>query len=284
MSGSTDVAQATGPSEPTAESQDAGKPTTGAAGLLPVLRIPRGGVTPYVLVVGDPERARSVGERLDGVREVGRFREYWSYQGTWQGVPVTVTSHGVGGAGAAVAFEELVHGGARTIIRLGTAGSFVREVRSGDLLIATGAVRNDGVSERLLPLSYPAIADLETTQALIDAARSRPDVRFGTGVVMSTATFYPGALPDERPVWRQAHLVGIEMELATLFVIAGLRGIRAAGILTVDGNPEEDEGGIYDYDPHRDVVEEGKQRMIEIGLEAITRLAAAERERNGGGT
>jgi uridine phosphorylase len=246
--------------------------------LLPVIRIPRGTVTPYVLTVGDPERAASIAERLDDAREVGRFREYLSFQGTWQGVPLTVTSHGVGGAGAAVAFEELIQGGATTIIRLGTCGAFPAHVRSGDLLVATGAVRDDGVSERLLPLAYPAVSDLDVTNALIDAARAADDVRFESGVILTTATFYPGALPDQRDIWRQAHLVGVEMELATLLIVAALRGVRAGGIFTVDGNPAEEERTIYDYDPHRPVVDEGKQRMVSIGLDAIGRLARAGSE------
>lgn len=247
-------------------------------GLLPILRIPRGTVSPYVLTVGDPDRAAQIAERLADPREVGRYREYRSFQGSWDGVPLTVTSHGVGGAGAAVAFEELIQGGARTIVRLGTAGSALPDIRSGDLLIATGAVREDGVSSQLAPLSYPAIADLAVTQALIEAARSRPAIRFGVGVVRTKAAFYPGALDGGDDVWERLPIVGVEMELATLLVVAALRSIRAGGIFTVDGNPADDEASIFDYNPHRPVVDEGKQRMIEVGLDAISRLAARDRE------
>lgn len=243
--------------------------------LLPILRIPKGSVTSYVLTVGEPDRARAIAELLDETRQVGAYREYWSFQGAWRGVDLTVTSHGVGGAGALVAFEELVQGGARTIIRLGTAGSFVPEIGSGDLIVATGAVRDDGVSERLLPLAYPAIADLDVTLALREAADTHPDVRFGTGIVITKAAFYAGAVPDDGAIWTQAHLVGVEMELATLLVVAGLRGIRAAGIFTVDGNPSEESTGA-EYNPHRPVVERGKQRMIEVGLDALHRLAVAD--------
>lgn len=245
------------------------------AELLPILRIPRGTVTPHVLTVGEPERARAIAERLDGHREVGSYREYSSFQGSWRGIDLTVTSHGVGGAGALVAFEELIQGGARTIIRLGTAGSFLPEIQSGDLIVATGAVRDEGVSERLLPLSYPAVADPDVTVALRDAARDHPDVRFGTGIVITKAAFYPGAVADEGAVWAQAHLAGVEMELATLLVVAGLRGIRAGGIFTVDGNPSEESTGA-EYNPHRPVVERGKQRMIEVGLDAVHRIAVAD--------
>jgi uridine phosphorylase len=244
---------------------------------LPILRVPKGSISPYVLTVGDPDRAVAVGERLDGGREVGRFREYVTWQGRWKGTDVTVTSHGVGASGAAVAFEELALGGANTVIRLGTAGSALNEIRSGDLLIATGAIRQDGLSSQLLPLSYPAISDLAVTEALIAAATAHPEVRFGLGVVMTKAAFYPGALPDERAIWAQTPLVGYEMELAALLIVAALRGLRAGGIFTVDGNPSEgDPEDARIYDPHRDVVREGQERMIEVGLDAITRLVSRD--------
>ena len=227
--------------------------------LLPCLLVPRGSITPYVLTVGDPDRAAEIGRRLDGGRELGRYREYVTWQGRADGIDLTVTSHGVGGSGAAVAFEELILGGARTIIRLGTAGSALTEIGSGDLLVATGAIREDGVSPQLLPLSYPAICDLRVTQALVEAAEAHPGVRFGTGVVMTKAAFYPGALPDDRAVWSRTPLVGYEMELAALLIVAALRGIRAGGIFTVDGNPSEgDPEDARTYNPHRDVVREGK--------------------------
>ena len=116
------------------------------------------------------------------------------------------------------------------------------------------------------------------TQALIDAATAHPGgVRFGTGVMMTKAAFYPGAMPDERAVWSRTPLVGYEMELAALLIVAALRGIRAGGIFTVDGNPAEgDPEDARIYNPHRDVVREGKERMIEVGLDAIKRLASKD--------
>lgn len=249
--------------------------STEVADLLPVLRIPKGAVTPYVLTVGEPERASAIAALLAESREVGRYREYWSFQGRWQGVELTVTSHGVGAAGAAIAFTELIEGGARTLVRLGTAGSFLPQIRSGDLMIATGAVRDEGVSERILPLGYPAIADLDVTLALRDAAEAHAEVRFGTGIMLTRAAFYPGPAADDGSLWRQAHVVGVELELATLLVIAGLRGARAGGIFTIDGNPGEDGAEAFDYNPHRPIVEEGKRRMIAVGLDAILRLAAS---------
>ena len=248
--------------------------TTTAPRTLPSLVVPVGSITPYVLVVGDPDRAQHFSERLDGARQVGRFREFHTYQGSWQGVPLTITSHGVGGAGAAVAFEELAQGGAKTVIRLGTCGSFLKEVRSGGLLIATAAIREDGITDKLAPASFPAICDPDVTWALIESAKAHEGVVFGTGVIMTSGVFYPGAIPRSE-VWRALPVIGGEMELAVLAIIGALRGLRVGGIFTVDGN---DEAGadMTGYNPHREVVAQGKERMIEVALEAVSRLAAAE--------
>jgi uridine phosphorylase len=249
--------------------------TSTAPRTLPSLVVPVGSITPYVLVVGDPDRAKHFSERLDGAKQVGRFREYHTFQGTWRGVPLTITSHGVGGAGAAVAFEELAQGGAKTVIRLGTCGSFLKEVRSGGLLIATAAVREDGITDRLAPASYPAICDPDVTRALIDAAKATPGVVFGSGVIMTSGVFYPGAFPRQVEVWRQLPVIGGEMELAVLAIVGALRGLRVGGIFTVDGN-EESGTDMTGYNPHREVVAQGKERMIEVALDAVSRLATAE--------
>jgi uridine phosphorylase len=249
--------------------------TSTAPRTLPSLVVPVGSITPYVLVVGDPDRAKHFSERLDGARQVGRFREYHTFQGTWQGIPLTITSHGVGGAGAAVCFEELAQGGARTVIRLGTCGSFLPNVRAGGLLIATAAIREDGITDRLAPASYPAICDPDVTRALIDAATAHEGVVFGSGVIMTTGVFYPGAFPRQVEVWRQLPVIGGEMELAVLAIVGALRGLRVGGIFTVDGN-EESGTDMTGYNPHREVVAQGKERMIEVALDAVSRLAAAE--------
>jgi uridine phosphorylase len=111
------------------------------------------------------------------------------------------------------------------------------------------------------------------TLALRDAARARRDVKFALGVVRSDAAFYHGLTPNPHRYWAEAGAVGIEMELATLLIIASMRKIRAGGIFVADGNPNEDESGnMSDYDPHRGNVEQAKGKMIEIALEALLKL------------
>lgn len=243
-------------------------------GLLPLTRIPVAELAPNVVVVGDPGRARSVGARLDGARELASNREYLSIGGTYRGVPVTVVSHGVGGPGAGVAFEELCRGGARRIVRAGTAGGLQPEVGDGAVVLATAAVREDGLTDLLAPPGFPAVADARLTIALEDAARSAGvrDDRLHRGVVLSNAAFYAhDVLGSRLELWQRAGCVAVEMEAAALFVVAALHAVAAAAVLAVDGNPlAADDTAMEGYDPFRDVVRDAVDTVVTIALDAVT--------------
>ncbi|WP_128427983.1 nucleoside phosphorylase [Streptomyces cyaneus] len=241
--------------------------------LLPVTRIPRTGLPAHAVVVGDPARATAVAALLDGAEEVSYHREYRVFSGSWKGVPVTVASHGVGGPGAILLFQELADAGVRTILRFGTAGAMKPGIGDGDLVIAEAAVRDDGVTQQLLPPEYPAVSAPEAVLALQRAARETgaPHHR---GIVWTRAAFQPGLIPLFS--YDGAGLAAIEMELSALLVTASLRGIVAGGLLVVDGaNADElvDEEGTSVYDPHRDVVAAGVERGAVVSLEALRLLA-----------
>lgn len=247
-------------------------------GLLPLTRIPVAELAPNVVVVGDPARARSVGARLDGARELASNREYLSIGGAYRGVPVTVVSHGVGGPGAGVAFEELCRGGARRIVRAGTAGGLQPEVGDGAVVVATAAVREDGLTDLLVPPGFPAVADARLTIALEDAARSAGvGDRLHRGVVHSNAAFYSHEVLGSRlELWQRAGCVAVEMETAALFVIASLHGVAAAAVLAVDGNPlASDDTAMEGYDPFRDVVREAVDTVVTVALDAVTAPAVS---------
>lgn len=100
-------------------------------------------------------------------------REYITYTGTLDGVKVSVTSTGIGGPSAAIAMEELYKCGADTFVRIGTCGGMQTEIKSGDVVIATGAIRMEGTSKEYAPIEYPAVADLDVTNALVAAAKEK---------------------------------------------------------------------------------------------------------------
>lgn len=233
----------------------------------PVLRVTPGEIPVRALVVGDPDRAERIAARLDGARELGRFREYVTFAGEHRGVPVAVSSHGVGAPGAALCFEELHRAGVQRIIRAGTCGGLQRDVRDGDLVIATGAIREDGLTPGLVPSSFPALASVDVVTRLRQAVRD-VDHPVHEGVVLTGAVFYPhDVLGSSLATWAAAGAVAVEMECAALFVIGALNGTEVGALLTADGNPlhGEEDG----YNPHRDVVRDAVDVMIGVALDAL---------------
>ena len=245
---------------------------------LPVTKIPRSGLPAYALVCGDPRRAARIAKLFDNSREIGNNREYVTYRGTWKGIDVTVSSHGVGGPGAICMFEELVMAGSKTIIRVGTCGGMIENINDGDLVIATGGIREDGVTDQMVPLAYPAFSTPEVVIALQQAAQANGHP-WHRGVVWTQALFFPGVLPTAFEVYAKARVAAVEMELTALLVMAELRGIRSGGILVSDGNMVKDKA--QEYNPHRSIVEEGVGKSIEVAFGAIERLAAADQSTNG---
>ncbi|MDQ1030614.1 uridine phosphorylase [Streptomyces umbrinus] len=244
--------------------------------LTPVARVPRTGLPPHAVVVGDPARAAAVAALLESAQEVSYHREYRVFSGSWKGLPVVVASHGVGGPGAILLFQELADAGVRTILRFGTAGAMRPGIRDGDLVIAEAAVRDDGVTQQLLPPEYPAVAAPEAVLALQRAARKQgaPHHR---GFVWTRAAFQPGLIPLTS--YDGAGLAAIEMELSALLVTASLRGLTAGGVLVIDGvNADElvDRTTTGGYDPHREVVAAGVERGSVVSLEALRLLAEGE--------
>lgn len=244
---------------------------------LPVLRARPADVAPAVLVVGDPERARGAAELLDDVREVGRNREFVTFTGRRGDCRLSVCSHGVGSPGAAICFEELMRSGATTLVRAGTCGALRDELRDGSLLIAAGAVRDEGTTPRLVPLAFPAFADRRVVVALETALASDGESDPEVGVVLSSDTFYPApGRSIDWSVWQASRVAAVEMEMAALFVVAALHGRRAGGILTVDGNPTRAAQDMSEYDPHREPVQQGVTRMLRLAIDALVRLSANE--------
>ncbi|MCR4403542.1 MAG: nucleoside phosphorylase [Firmicutes bacterium] len=243
------------------------------AQILPILKIRPGEISSYVVVCGDPGRTGIIAKHLENVREVAYNREYRVVNGVYRGTPVTVASHGVGAAGACVCFEELIKAGARVLIRVGTAGSLSRAIVDGDLIVATGAVREDGVTSQLVPLSFPAIADSKVADALYREARDR-GARVAKGIVLTVGAFYPGILPLPNAEMSRAGAIGVEMEVSALLIVAALRGARAGAILAVDGVAIDFEADSYN--PNRDVVAKAVELEAEIALDAVSRLSRDE--------
>lgn len=213
------------------------------------LGIKAGDVGKYVILPGDPKRCEKIAAYLDNPRLIADKREFVTYTGYLEGETVSVTSTGIGGPSAAIAMEELARCGADTFIRVGTCGGIDPEVKSGDLVIATGAVRMEGTSREYAPIEFPAVADFGIVQALSAAAKEL-GFHCHTGVVQCKDSFYGQHEPELMPVsyelqqkweaWKRLGCLASEMESAALFVAGSYLHVRAGSVFLVVANQERE--------------------------------------------
>ncbi len=234
---------------------------------LPILKTDSKNISKKALVCGDPERADKIAAFLSKVEEINYNREYKLFNGLYNKQLISVLSHGVGGPGAGAAFKELIKGGVEEIIRVGTAGSLSQKIKDGDIVIASAAVRNDGLTEQLVDLSYPAVADWELVAKLNQTA-GKLEIKTKTGIVSTTAAFYPEIEPLSNNYFSQAGAIAVEMEASALFVIASLNNIKAGAVLAIDGIAVDFDADSYD--PHREEVSQAVEQEIVLALEALT--------------
>ena len=219
----------------------------------------KGDVGRYVFLPGDPKRCAKIAQYFDDPQLVADSREYVTYTGTINGVKVSVTSTGIGGPSASIAMEELAVVGADTFIRVGTCGGMDVNVKSGDLVIATGAVRMEGTSREYCPIEYPAVADLDTTIALTEGARA-VGAPYHTGVVQCKDAFYGQHRPETLPngedlirkwnAWVAMGCKASEMESAALFIVASYLHVRCGTILLAVANQERAKAGLPNPQVH----------------------------------
>lgn len=246
------------------------------------LKIKTGDVGRYVILPGDPGRCEKIAALFDNPVKIASNREFTTYTGTLEGVPVSVCSTGIGGPSAAIALEELVHCGADTFIRVGTSGGMQPDVLGGDLVIATGAIRMDGTGSEYAPIEYPATPHFDVVQALHQAA-SQAGLRFHTGVVQCKDSFYGQHEPENMPVsaeleqkwkaWLGCGALASEMESATLFIVGAVRRVRVGTILLVLGNQTRRAMGLEDIQVH------DTTQCVQTAVEALRLLIASDKQK-----
>ncbi len=241
-----------------------------------------GDVGRYVFLPGDPGRTDIIAKHLDESRLIVRNREYSTWTGYLDGVPVSVTSTGIGGPSAAIAMEELVMCGADTFIRIGTCGGMQAEIPAGQLVIPTGAVRMEGTSHEYMPSAFPAVPDFSLACTLAEAAQEL-SLPFVTGIVQCKDSFYGQHSPERMPVaqrlisdwnaWIQAGVLASEMESAALFVVASTLRVRCATVLNMIWNQEREKKYGLQKTPQLDM-----EDTIRTGILAMRKIIANDRK------
>ena len=221
------------------------------------IRLKPGDIPDYVLMPGDPKRVEKIAKLWDSHEFMADYRQYVTYKGEYRGVKLACTSSGIGSPALAIALEELVRIGIKTVIRVGTCGSLQPDMKVGDLVITTGAVRLDGASKDYVIPEYPAVADYKIVEALVEAAK-KLKVNYHVGITASTDTFYcgqgrpgfEGYLPSHKENifkdMQKARVKNFEMEGGCLLTLASLFGIKAGMICVVVADRVHDKFKLTD--------------------------------------
>ena len=207
----------------------------------------------YCILPGDPGRVPAIAAYFDDAKQVAYNREYNVWTGTLLGEKVTACSTGIGGPSASIAMEELHKCGADTFIRTGTCGGIDVNVQSGDIVVATGAVRFEHTSLEYAPLEFPAVADFGLVDCLVRATKAL-GYPLHTGIVQCKDSFYGQHDPAASPVyyelqqkwesWKRLGVKASEMESAALFVVAAALGCRCGSCFHVVWNQEREAAGL----------------------------------------
>lgn len=241
----------------------------------------KGDVGKYVILPGDPKRCEKIARHFDDAKLIADSREYVTYTGYLDGVKVSVTSTGIGCPSASIALEELVRVGADTFLRVGTCGGMQTDIMGGDLVIATGAIRMEGTSKEYAPIEFPAVANLEITNALVQAAKDL-NKKYHVGIVQCKDAFYGQHEPETKPVdyelvnkwnaWVRLGCKASEMESAALFVVGDYLRVRVGSSFLVVANQEREKLGLENPVVH------DTEAAIEVTVQAIRNLIKQDKE------
>ena len=157
--------------------------------LMPHIRLPKDLDVDCALLPGDPARADAVATHLEDAELLASNREFRSWRGTYKGKKVLVTSTGIGAASCAIAVEELIQCGVRNLIRIGSCGALQPECALGDLILVTGAIRDDGTSTAYVEAQYPAIPDFDLLSACRESAATEK-IPYHMGICRSHSCLY----------------------------------------------------------------------------------------------
>jgi uridine phosphorylase len=237
----------------------------------PHLLVEAGDLTDIALVPGDPGRVDRIAAQCDEATTVAQNREYKIVNATYESRELTICSTGIGSPSAAIAVEELAAVGVETIIRVGTTGALQEGIEIGDMVVATGAAKDEGTTKRYEDEAVPAVPDYAVLSALVDAAEDN-DEDVHVGPIATDDAFY--AETDAYvEAWEAAGLLAVEMEAAALFSLARRKGLAAGAICTVDGNlVEGTQKGETEDEELPEKAKDNVERTITLALETATSL------------
>ncbi|MDY6277418.1 MAG: purine-nucleoside phosphorylase [Bacteroidales bacterium] len=192
-----------------------------------------GEIAPIVIMAGDPLRAKFMAEKyLENPVLFNTVRNMFGYTGTYKGKPVSVMGHGMGIPSIAIYTYELYNFyGVKTIVRIGSAGAYHKDLKIGDLVLAMGACTDSNYAAQYeLPGTFAPIADYGLLKKCVDTCEEL-GYRYMVGNVMSADIFYSDHPQADK--WMKMGVLAVEMEAAALYMNAARSGNKAMALFTI---------------------------------------------------
>lgn len=194
----------------------------------------RGDIAEIVLLPGDPMRAKFAAETfLDDAVCYNRVRGMLGFTGTYRGTRVSIQGTGMGMPSLAIYVNELLRDyGSRTLVRIGSCGSYQEHVRLRDIVIAMTASTDSSHNRlRFGGMDFAPCADYELFSRACALAEER-GLTYHAGGIVSSDTFYQDD-PDAWKHWAQYGVLAVEMEANALYTLAARASARALAVCTV---------------------------------------------------
>ena len=243
----------------------------------------RGELAEFILLPGDPDRTARIAKRLDSIELEQRHREFASVTGSYRGQRISIVSTGIGTDNVEITVAEILAITDRpTFIRVGSCGALQPEMKLGDLVVTTGAVRLESTTSYFVHDGYPAVADYEAVLALLEAS-ARLGHRTHVGLTATAPGFFgaqgrpipqlPIRYPDLAEDMARERVLNFEMEASALLVLASLARCRAGVVCAVYAQRST---GDFVTGAAKDAAEAA---CVETGLESLLILAAMDRQK-----
>jgi uridine phosphorylase len=199
-------------------------------------------IAEMVIFSGDPWRVNVLKNYLDDVKHIDFKREFNTYTGTYKGLPITVTSTGIGAPSAAIAVEEMYECGMKVAVRMGTIMSLIDDTL-GDFMIPVGAIRRENTSDTYVDKSFPAVADFDLVNAMNESVK-QAGKQYHNGISATLDGFYSQMHDSKFSLEKNKDMskiyeemksygvCGLDMESSLILTLGRLMNVKTA-IVTV---------------------------------------------------
>jgi len=197
-----------------------------------------GQIAPFVLLPGDPLRARFIAENLlEEAVCYNQVRGMFGYTGKYKGKTVSVQGTGMGIPSVSIYVHELICDyNVQTLVRIGTCGAFPDDLHPSDIVIAQGACTDSAFNKhKFKGMDFAPLADFELLRKAWEVAE-RIGYKARVGNVLTSDFFYTDDLPNPYEIWQQYGILAVEMEVAALYTLAARFKRKALAILTVSNH------------------------------------------------